>query len=182
MLNLPRIAACFLMIMSGAAFAVEPEIVVNIEKIGEAFVVEATIDVQAPLRMAWEVLTDFDNMAGILSNLTSSKIIRRKDNIVFVLQEGSARYGIFSYSFASEREIRMEPMKRILARQIAGNAKRFESELELTQKGQRTLLRYHAEIVPDSGIARTFGGPFIQHEVEEQFTAMAAEMMRRKTP
>ena len=176
-----RITVCFLMIMSGSASGVEPEIMVSVEKSGEAFIVEATIEVQVPLRMAWEVLTDFDNMAGILSNLTSSRIIRRKGNIQFVQQEGSARYGLFSYSFASEREIRLEPMQRIFARQIAGNAKRLESQLELSPNGPGTRLRYHAEIVPDSGIARTFGGPFIQHEVEEQFVAMAAEMLRRKS-
>jgi hypothetical protein len=32
----------------------------------------------------------------------------------------------------------------------------------------------------DSSIARIFGGPFVQHEVEEQFALIAAEMMRRK--
>ena len=66
-----------------------------------------------------------------------------------------------------------------IARQITGNAERFESELELTQSGSATRVHYRAEVVPDSGLARTFGGRFIKHEVEEQFTAMAAEMMRR---
>lgn len=176
--NFLHLLACFLMI-SGWAFGVEPEILVGIEKSGEAYVVEATIKVQAPVRTAWEVLTNFDNMTGILSNLTLSKIVRRNGNTLVVAQEGTAHYGIFSYSFASEREIRLEPMKRIFARQITGNAKRFESELELSQTGLVTLISYRAEVVPDSGIGRTLGGQFIQHEVEEQFTAMVAEMKRR---
>lgn len=70
--------------------------------------------------------------------------------------------------------------KRILARQLSGNAKRFASELELSKTDNGSQARYHAEVTPDSGLARTFGGPFIQHEVEEQFTAMAAEMLRRQ--
>jgi len=180
--NLLHLLACFLLMMSCSTFGVEPEIVVGIEKSGEAFVVDATIEVQVPMRTAWEVLTDFDNMTGILSNLALSKIVRRNGNTLIVDQEGSAHYGIFSYSFASEREIRLEPMNRIFAKQIAGNAKRFESELELSQTGSVTLIRYRAEVVPDSGIGRTFGGTFIQHEVEEQFTAMVAEMKRRSAP
>ncbi|MBL0168433.1 MAG: SRPBCC family protein [Propionivibrio sp.] len=189
MLNRPHRAtnfihwlACFLLTMSCSAFGVEPEILVGIEKSGEAFIVVARINLQVPLRTAWEVLTDFDNMTGILSNLASSKVVRRNGNTLIVDQEGSAHFGIFSYSFASEREIRLEPMKRIFARQISGNAKRFESELELSQTGLVTLIRYRAEVVPDSGIGRTFGGHFIQHEVEEQFTAMVAEMKRRSAP
>jgi len=189
MLNRPHRAAsflhllaCFLLMMSCSAFGVEPEILVGIEKSGEAFVVDARISVQVPLRTAWEVLTDFEHMSSILNNLTLSKIVRRNGNTLVVDQEGTAHYAIFSYSFASEREIRLEPMKRIFARQIAGNAKRFESELELSQTGLVTLIRYRAEVVPDSGIGRTLGGHFIQHEVEEQFTALVAEMKRRSAP
>ena len=182
MSNFQRIAACTfaLLILSGTVLAADAEIKVAIEKRGDAFIVDTTVDFAVPLRTAWEVLTDFDNMADILSNLTSSKITGRKGDTLIVKQEGKARYGIFSYSFASEREIRLEPMKRIRARQLAGNAKRFASELELSKTDNGTQARYHAEVTPDSGLARTFGGSFIQHEIEEQFTAMAAEMLRRK--
>lgn len=169
-----------LLVLSSNAFAANPEVKVAIEKRGDAFIVDTTIDFAVPLRTAWEVFTDFDNMVGILSNLTMSKVTGRKGNTLIVEQEGKAKYGFFSYSFASEREIRLEPMKRIFARQLAGNAKRFASELELSPTESGTQARYHAEVAPDSGLARTFGGPFIQHEIEEQFTAMGAEMLRRK--
>lgn len=182
--NFPRLAAAvtasFLMLLSCVALGAEPVIFVTVEKSGDAFIVDAAIDFPVFLSKAWEVLTDFDNMAGILSNLTSSRITARNGNTLIVQQAGKATYGIFSYSFASEREIRLEPMKRILARQLTGNARKFSSELDLSPSQGGTQVRYHAEVVPDSGIARTFGGPFIQHEVEEQFAAMAAEMNRRK--
>jgi len=182
----PRLAVAisivWLLFPSFSACAAEPEWVIAIEKRGSAFVVDATIDFPVPLRTAWDVLTDFDHMATILSNLSSSRITERTENTVLVQQEGVARYGIFSYTFASEREIRLEPMHRILARQLSGNAQSFASELKLSPGGTGTEVRYHAEVVPDSGLARTFGGPFIKHEIEEQFSAMAAEMARRKAP
>ena len=37
----------------------------------------------------------------------------------------------------------------------------------------------HAEIVPDSVLAKMFGNAFIKHEIKEQFTALAGEMTRR---
>jgi hypothetical protein len=40
-------------------------------------------------------------------------------------------------------------------------------------------IRYHAEAVPDSALARIFGATIVRHEVEEQFREMTSEMMRR---
>jgi hypothetical protein len=182
MLNLPRPAVCFLLMLSCAASAAEPQIQVSVEKTGDTFVVDASVDLAVPLRTAWEVLTDFDHMPVILSNLTSSKVTRRNGDTLYVAQEGTARYGVFSYSFASEREIRLEPMRWILARQLTGTARRFESSMGLSPTGSGTQIHYRAEIVPGSGIARTFGGPFIEHEVAEQLGALAAEMARRTAP
>lgn len=169
-----------LLLHSFAADAADPEWLVTVDKRGSTFVVDAHLDFAAPLRTVWEVLTDFDHMTAILSNLTASRIVSRTANTLLVQQEGLATYGFFSYPFTSEREIRLEPMKRIAARQLSGNARSFASELLLSPGGSGTEVRYHAEMVPDSAIARTFGGPFIKHEIEEQFSAMAAEMTRRK--
>jgi hypothetical protein len=163
------------------AFAATPEftLAVTVDKRGKSFVVDASADFPVPLRLAWDVLTDFDHMASILSNLSTSQIVSRSEQTLVVRQEGVARFGIFSYPFATEREIRLKPTKRIVARQISGNAQSFVSELRLSPGDNGTEVRYHAEIVPDSAIARTFGAPFVRHEVEEQFTALAAEMARR---
>ena len=184
MVSLQRVAAMLaiaVLLVSGA-FAAEPQFTVTIDKRGKSFVVDATIDIPVPLRVAWDVLTDFDHMASILGNLSASRVVSRTDRTLLVQQEGVARFGIFSYTFTSEREIRLKPMKRIVARQVSGNAQSFISELHLSPGDHGTEVRYHAEIVPDSAIARTFGAPFVKHEIEEQFTALAAEMARRNTP
>ncbi len=177
-----RLTGLLLLSLNCAAFGAGPEIMVNIEKRGDAFIVDSSFEVAVPLRTAWEVLTDFENMEKILSNLSKSTIISRSGNTMVVQQDGTARYGIFSYSFVSEREMKLEPMKRIHAHQLSGTAKRFDSLMELTPAGKSTAFTYHAEIFPDSGIARSFGAPFIQDEVEEQFKAMSAEMLKRNKP
>ena len=175
------LAAAFATLVCGLTLAA-PEVVVGVEKPGEAFVVDARFALIVPLRTAWEVLTDYDHMSTILSNLATSQITQRSGNTLFVTQEGNARYGLFSYPFTSDREIRLEPMQRIVATQLKGTAKRFTSTTELDHAGNITRLHYHAEIVPGSGIGRIFGGPFIEHEVEEQLHALADEMQRRSGP
>ena len=184
MITARRLAATLsiALLLQSFAIAADPDWNITVDKRGSTFVIDANIDFPAPLRTVWEVLTDFDHMTAILSNLSASRIVSRTANTLLVQQEGLAKYGFFSYPFASEREIRLEPMKRIVARQLSGNARSFVSELLLSPGGSGTEVRYHAEMVPDSGIARTFGGPFIKHEIEEQFSAMAAEMARRSTP
>ena len=62
MVGLRRVAALLLLLLSFAALGAEAEILVAVEKLGDAFLVDATVAIQVPLRTAWEVLTDFDNM------------------------------------------------------------------------------------------------------------------------
>ena len=173
------VLSCLLLLLAGSVAAFEPGIMVAVRQSGEALIVDATIDADVSLRVVWEVLTDFDHMAAILTNLTSSRVVRRSGNVLIVRQEGVATYGPLSLPFESEREIRLEPMKRVLVKQISGTVKRMESEASLTQTARGVQVTYHAEVVPDSALARTFGAPFVRHEVEEQFQAMAAEMTRR---
>ena len=165
--------------LTGTAPAAVPDVQVKVDRNGDAFVIDATTDVAVTQRQAWDVLTDLDHMVGVIGNLTSNRILQRNGNTLCVAQEGTAKFGIFSYSFVSEREIRLEPIKRIVSRQPTGNARRFESVMELSRHGQQTHLHYHAELVPDSGIARLFGYPFVEHEIEEELLALAAEMTRR---
>jgi hypothetical protein len=171
---------CLLVLSGNVAFGAEPRVAVAVGQSGEAFIVDATTEVQVPLRTAWQVLTDFDHMTSILGNLTSSKIIRRDGDTWIVRQEGVAKYGLLSFSFVSEREIRLEPMKRILARHLSGTLKKMESEAQIVALDRGVQIRYHAESVPDSILARMFGASFARHEVEEQFLAMAREMLRRQ--
>ena len=170
---------CLLALSGREAFGVEPAVSVSVGRSGDAFIVDATIDVQVPPGVAWDVLTDFDRMTSILQNLQSSKVTSRDGNVLIVRQEGVAKYGLLSFSFVSERQIRLEPMQRILSKNLSGTLKRMESEAKLAAVDRGVQIRYHAESVPDSMLARMFGASFVRHEAEEQFLAMAREMVRR---
>lgn len=173
------VLSCMFALFGDTALGQEPKVIVAVRQSGDALIVDATMDVQVSLRTAWEVLTDFDHMSSILGNLTSSKVSSRNGNTLIVRQEGVARYGLLSFFFESEREIRLEPMRRILARHLSGTWKRMESEATIVPLPQGVQIKYHAEIVPDSFLAPVFGAPFVRHEVGEQFLAMLREMTRR---
>lgn len=177
--RLPWFLFCLLAVLCGSAGALEPSVVATVTQLGEAFVIDATVEVPVPLAGAWEVLTDFEHMALFVGNLKGSRVLRREDNVLWVRQDGVIEYGPFSVPFKSEREIRLEPKKRILARSLSGSMKRMESEAQLKALPDGVQIRYHAEAVPDSTLARLFGATIVRHEIEEQFREMSAEMLRR---
>ncbi len=164
---------------SSADPAVKPVVIATASQLGETITVDATLTVEVPLDTVWEVLTDFDHMTAILTNLTLSEVLSRNGNLWIIRQKGVAKYGVLSFPFESEREVRLEPMKRILARNLTGTLKRMDSELNIASQEQKVRLRYHAEIVPDSLLGRFFGATFVRHEVEEQLQRMVSEMQRR---
>jgi hypothetical protein len=170
----------FFLAFAGGAAAAEPPSAVTLAKHGETFVVDATVDFPVDLHVAWGVLTDFDHMTDVLHDVDSSQVVSRSGDVLVVRQHGHANYGPFSYSFASEREVTLAPMTSIIARQLSGNAKSYLSEMHLVETADGTTCRYHAEIIPDSAIARMFGGHFLKHEVEQHFVEMLGEMLRRK--
>lgn len=161
------------------ARAGDPAIAVSVAPKGEGFSIDAAFEVPVPPETAWDVMTDFDHMTAIQDNLNLSRVLSRDGNTWVVRQEGVAKYGFLSFPFMSEREIRLDPMKRILARSLSGSVKSGESEASLQPSPQGTHIQYHAEFIPDSKMARLVGAPFIRHEIEEQFLLMAREMGRR---
>ena len=177
-----RILVSLLICVSlGSAHCAEKEVAVAVSESGDGFVVQATIRPPVSLRTAWDVLIDFDHMASILSNLTASRVVSRNGNVLIVKQEGVARFGIFSYPFKAEREIRMEPPRQILARNLSGTLKRMESELQLIPGNAGGVrIEYRAEFAFDSIISGLFGVSFLSHEVDEQFQSIVAEMKRRE--
>lgn len=170
---------CLAGISAAPVFAVEPEVAVTVEQSGRLFIVDASMTVPVSLDIAWGVLTDFDHMTAILGNLTASRVTSRQGNVVVVRQQGVARYGVLSYAFESEREIRLEPKQRILAKNIGGTLLGTESKATITPFEAGVRITYHANIVPDSLLLKLFGAPFLRREMEEQFLCVAREMARR---
>ena len=178
--RLPFVAVLLLLALSRqTAFGAEPKITVEVEKSGDAFIVNAVIDLQAPLAVAWEVFVDIDHMTNFLDNVTYSKVISRTGNVLVARQEGAVRFGPLSFSFVSEREVRLDPMKRIVTESLSGTLKRMHSEATFVTVDQGVRIKYSAEIVPDSLLARMFGQSVVRNEVSEQFASLGKEILRR---
>jgi ribosome-associated toxin RatA of RatAB toxin-antitoxin module len=174
------VIALLAVVQTHGAFGAEAKVAVVVASSGEAFIIDATVDVPVAPRTAWDVMTDFEHMANFVGNLKSSQVIAANGNTLIVRQDGVAHFGLLSFAFASEREIRLEPMARIAARQVSGTAKSMASEAKIIPTTEGVKIKYYAETVIDSALARAFGASFLRHEVEEQFLGMGREMLRRQ--
>jgi len=153
---------------------------VRVERVGDSFTVDLRMYAPVAPELAWAVLIDFERMAEFIPNLTHSQILERGEDTLQIRQKGVARYGPFSSSFESTREIRLTPKREIRAHGVGGNVKRMESLMRLEAEGDGTRLTYHAEVLPDFWLPPMVGPSFVRHETAEQFSAMIREMLRRQ--
>jgi len=147
---------------------------------GETYVV--TVHMFAPVSQAtaWEVLTDFAHMAAWVPNLKESNVIKFGENQLTIEQKGTAKVGPFSFPYTSVREIVMNPQTTINSKQIQGEMRRQQSLMTLSADAGGTQLVYRLELVPTWLAARAMSEGQLKRAMEEQFTAIVAEMIRRK--
>ncbi|MBL8448916.1 MAG: SRPBCC family protein [Dechloromonas sp.] len=133
-----------------------------------------------PPGVAWEVLTDFDQMARFIPNLEESRVLNRDAQGATIAQKGRIRYGILSFAFESERRVEFHPQEGLLlARALSGTARHMASTLRLQAEGTGTRLDYRVEMIPGRWVPSSLGKSGMRHEMAEQFSAIAVEMLRR---
>lgn len=142
----------------------------------------AVIVMQAPVppKIAWDVLTDFDNMQKWVPNVKESKIVSNEGaNTLTIEQKGTAKFGLLSFPYTSVRKMQLEPGKSILATQVSGNMRKLVSLMRVSADGTGTRLDYKLELVPSAIASSVMSKDFLKGELTEQFTAIVGEMVRR---
>lgn len=157
----------------------DKEIEVKVQNDGERILVYATFVVPVGPQQAWAVLTDFDNIPNFISGVQSSKVTNGTGNNLQVAQRGVTKFGFFTFSFDSVREVNLSPFNKIQERMISGNMQKMEETTALIPEGNQTRITYHADIVPGLWILRFAGQFFIENEAREQFQQIRNEMIRR---
>lgn len=169
-----------LALAGNAAMAADPPIrKLDVTYEGDAYIVNAIFIAAAPPNIAWDVLTDFDRLAGWVPNVAESKVINRDNDVVTVEQRGVAKYGAASFPYVTQRKIELRPPSAIKTAQIKGNMRRVESSIMLEVEGKGTRIVYHLEIVPSVLAGAVMSKKFVESEVTDQFTAITGEMARR---
>jgi ribosome-associated toxin RatA of RatAB toxin-antitoxin module len=163
------------LVRAAAAGAIET----RIERQGEYITVNASVLMQVNERIAWEVLSDYGNLAQFIPDMKTSRVVSRDGNRVVVEQKGEFGFFFYRQSVDVVIEIVEEPRRRIDARRISGNIRDLETHYELKASDAGVKLDYVGRFIPEFSVPPLFGLPMVRRIVERRFRAMVEEIVRR---
>ena len=155
------------------------DISVTVKVSADLITVDTSTRVAATPAVVWDVLTDFDHMTEISSNLSASRVVSRSSNKWVVAQAGYAAWGPFSFAFDTVRELELKPITEIRSHLISGTLKKQDGTTRVIVEGNGTRLTTHSEFITDSWIPPVVGVKFIETESRKQIAELRNEILRR---
>ena len=164
---------------SAGAAGDNADIAVHVEKDGGTIRVRVDCPVRAPAAVAWDVLTDYDNMAKFVSNLTQSSVRMRMGDRVQVQQKGKASRGPLSIAFENVREIELVPRTEIRSRIVSGDTMPAEFVTRIEERGGEVHVMHTGHYTPSMWVPPGIGPALIEAETRKQYGEIRAEIVRR---
>jgi ribosome-associated toxin RatA of RatAB toxin-antitoxin module len=156
------------------------DLVVEAWRRGGSIEVRARATLAAPAPLVWQVLTDYETLPRFIPGISKSLVRARQGNHLTIEQSGEARFFVFSFPIEVTLEVLESPSEWISSRAVSGNVRRMNGRYELTPDSRGSVqLRYSGLIEPAFDLPPLIGAAALRSTVEEQFTAMVAEIERR---
>jgi ribosome-associated toxin RatA of RatAB toxin-antitoxin module len=156
------------------------DMLVEAERAGDGVEVRARALIAAPQALIWEVLTRYEQLPRFIPGISKSVVLSRQGNNVTVEQSGEARFLVFSFPIQIRLDVSENAQEWIASRAVAGNLRRMTGRYDLQPDARGgILLRYRGLIEPDFELPPVIGTAALRSMVEQQFTAMVAEIERR---
>jgi uncharacterized membrane protein len=171
--------AAALVLSSHALAASDADIVVNVRKEGDAIHVAVDCPVRAPADVAWEVMTDYENMSKFISNLIESAVRMRMGNRLQVTQKGKASRGPLSISFENMREIELIPKTEIRSKMVSGDNMPAEFVTRIEERDGVTHVMHAGKYTPSMWVPPGIGPSLIESETRKQYGEIRAEILKR---
>ncbi len=163
-----------------AAAAPGGDIAVNVERDGNTFTVSLDMTVAASADEVWEVFTDFDRMAQILSNVDTSKVVARDGNVIQVAQKSHASAGLLRLTLQNKRQIELVPNREIHSRLLEGDVKSSDFTTRLTPEGNVTRVSVQGKFVAGGLGAAALTPESVTKQTRRQYQELRDEVLRRK--
>ena len=157
----------------------DQDIVVRVQKAGAEILVDIDCPVRAPVPIVWDVLTDYDNMASFVSNLTFSGVERRIDNVLTVRQKGKVTRGPLSFAFDNVREVELVPGAEIRSRLVSGDLKASFFTTRIAELDGLVHISNSGRYTPNVWVPPLVGPALIEGETRKQYAEIRAEILRR---
>ena len=163
-----------------AAASPGDDITVNVEREQNTFTVSLDMVVPAGADETWEVFTDFDRMAQILSNVDASKIVSRDGNMMQVAQKSHATAGLVRLSLDNLRQIELVPNREIRSRLIKGDLKASDFTTRLSPDGPATRVSVKGKFTVGALSGTAINEDAVAKQTRRQYEELRTEVLRRK--
>jgi carbon monoxide dehydrogenase subunit G len=157
------------------------DIAVHAEKDGNAWAVSAELTVAASADEVWAVLTDFEHMAQILSNVDASQIANRDGNKFEVVQKSHASVGLLKVSLDSVRQVELSPKQEIRSHLVKGDLKSSDFTTKVAPDGAVTRITVRGKFVAGGMSASWITPETVESQTRRQYQELREEVLRRKT-
>ncbi len=180
--GLAALAAVLVSMLPVTAWSLDPnqDILVQVRKDGPAVSVDVVCPVDAPWRIVWEVLTDYDHMARFLSNLEYSSVEDTAGSLLRVHQKGKVSRSGLTLTFDMVREIELVPHREIRSHLVSGDlmkASDFVTRIVVTPEGVNIV--NSGRYTPNHWVPPLIGPALIEAETRRQFGEIRTEILRR---
>ena len=181
------LAVALLAAVHAAPGAAADDVSIEARRRGDGVEVHARALIAASPVLVWEVLTDYEHLPSFIPGLAKSVVRERQGNQLVLEQTGEARFLVFSFPIEVRYEVIESPPESITSRAVGGNLRRMNGRYDLEPAPARAvaegprgmLLRYEGVIEPAFELPPLIGLVAMRSMVEQQFTAMVAEIERR---
>ena len=152
---------------------------INIERDGDTIQILAKLKVDAHHHIAWQVLTDYNNLARFVPGMQVSRIISKPGEPILLKQIGQSGFLMFTFPVEVVTQITEIQLESIRFLAVSGNLKSQSGEWRIKQEADRTLVIYQSSIVPGFWVPPLVGPAVISQDVSGKIIGIAEEMQRR---
>jgi len=163
-----------------AASSNSEDIVVRVQKAGAGLEVAAELTVAAAAEETWEVLTDYDRMAQILSSVDASRVVKREGQRLEVAQTSHIGFGPFKLTLNNLRRIELVPKREIRSHLLQGDLKAADFTTRLVDEGTEMRVVWQGRIVPGPLASLAVTPAAVEAELRQLCRELRAEILRRK--
>jgi len=152
---------------------------VSVQKLGDAFQVNASFLIPATECQAYTMLTDYESAAKI-PGIKKSVVISRDGNKVQVERDVKERILFFPINLHSVVEYEETPTNLLTFHQISGDVEYYRGTWKIKPEEGGARLLYQSEFALDTLIPSFVAQYFIRNNIRSRFESMAANFSRKK--
>ncbi len=142
--------------------------------------VQTEITTRHTCQDAWQVITDYDNLARYMPNLTSRTVGRTGTGLLVQQHARSSLLPVVG--FALTLEFVWETAERLRFRRVGGSLRRFDGSWHVTPVAGGTRIFYEVQVEHSFPLPGAMLGAAVRRDVDQIMPAIVQELGRRQRP